>query len=319
MPALIKIIFSCCLLFFSCSFIGQNENIAKNWSTDLDLPKDFKNTLIDSYNPSMIQIRENVWLNTLDINPEIPKTIVFLHGDAGNLGYFKPQIEYLKNRYRLVIFERADCGQSKAKNYKFTYSNFAEDIVLLLEKLKVTEHVIIAHSRGQEIGAVYFSKNPKNLKGFIASGTKLFVKPSIENQQFAEKEIKDNNLKFKDLRLECFQQLMTYSDKIRNSLKVDKKIIEEVFKYSCGHWTQSVGILGGIDVDIDETIKKVPIPMMQIDGADYKQDVDRNQTMLKYYLKKELVLIKGARHVPHLETPEEFNKAVEIYLKEINF
>jgi pimeloyl-ACP methyl ester carboxylesterase len=59
--------------------------------------------------------------------------------------------------------------------------------------------------------------------------------------------------------------------------------------------------------------------MLQIDGAAYRTDRDRRETMQRFFRHGRLVLLEGVGHVPHLEASDEFNRQVERFLAEIGF
>lgn len=285
----------------------------------LNLPAGYKTPLEKEYSARFIQVRNNVWLNVIDINPSKNKALIFVHGDAGSFDYWLPQINFFKSRYRIIVYEREDCGKSITKNFQPAYSNSAEDIALMVRKLGIHPHVIIGHSRGQEIAAVYYSINPPELAGFVAEGTGICISPSSQTVKEALKEISRHRAGKIDLRLSCFNGLQKYKELFAKGMALPDDRITELMKYSCANWKPAPGIMGGTDIDISNKLKLISIPMLQIDGANYRKDRDRRQTMQKYYKNGRLHLVQNSGHVPHLEDSSEFNRLLSDFLKQIGF
>lgn len=113
-----------------CSTIHHKNTVFKPSHQPLSIPDDYKTLLENEYGTKMVRIRSGVWLNTVDINPSKEKTLIFIHGDSGSFDYWLPQINLFKNKYRIVAYERADCGKSITRDFNPTYSNSAENISL---------------------------------------------------------------------------------------------------------------------------------------------------------------------------------------------
>ena len=298
--------------------LAASKNIDKS-SPAIILPSGYKTPMEEQYTPKLIKIRNNVQLNTLDINSSAKKTLIFVHGDAGSFDYWLPQINFFKDKYRIIAYDRSDCGRSIIKNYDPTYSNSAEDIALLVESLKIGPHVVIGHSRGQEIASVYFAGNPPGLKGFIAEGTGIAISPSSTTFTEAKQRIAENAIEKHNLQLDCYWELESFSVIISSGMGISQNDALNLLKFGCSRWRPSVGIMGGIDTNIATRLKTISIPMLQIDGANYRKNRDRRVTMQQYYKNGRLFLVEEAGHVPHLETFALFNQKVVEFLKEIGF
>ncbi len=166
---------------------------------------------------------------------------------------------------------------------------------------------------------MYFATSPPCLKGFIAEGTGITVSPSSTTYVEAKQRLVDNKTGGQGLKLACYRELENFSGVVAGGMGISQENALNLLKFGCSRWHPAIGIMGGTDTDISTRIKSVPIPMLQIDGANYRKNRDRRVTMQQYYKNGRLFLVEGAGHVPHLETPTIFNQKVSEFLQEIGF
>lgn len=285
----------------------------------LRLPADYRTPLERVYGSKLVQVLPDTWLNVVDIGGEHPRTLVLVHGDAGSFDYWRPQIEYFKDRYRIVAYERAECGRSVGPAASLTYSASANHLTRLLHEVGVHSYVVIGHSKGQEIAAFHFATAAPGLVGLVAEGTAVSVSPDPAARSSAERAITRHSLGDEDLRLSCYAELNQRVRMFAAPMRVSPEGARDLLKYACGRWRPSAGIMGGPDVEIEEQLASVNLPMLQIDGDAYRQDRDRRQTMQRFFRNARLVTLVGVGHVPHLEAPDDFNHRVEQFLAEIGF
>lgn len=285
----------------------------------LQLPADYRTPLERTYGSRLVQVRPDTWLNVVDVGVEHPRALVFVHGDAGSFDYWGPQIEYFKARYRVLAFERAECGRSTGPVDAITYSRSADDITRLMSALGINSYVVIGHSRGQEVAAFHFAKAPRGLAGLVAEGTGVTVAPDPAGRVKVARAVELHLRREHDLRMDCYDELEPFVRRFAPAMRMTDGDALDLLKYSCGRWRPAVGILGGPDIDIRSQLAAVDLPMLQIDGAAYRVGRDRRETMQRFFRNGRLVMLDGVGHVAHLEAPAEFNHHVERFLTDIGF
>jgi len=85
---------------------------------------------------------------------------VLLHGNGENGEYFKHQIDYFSNNYRMIAVDTRGHGKSPRGNAPFTMEQFAEVIIL-------------GFSDGANIAMKYAIKYPERIKALILNGGNL--------------------------------------------------------------------------------------------------------------------------------------------------
>jgi pimeloyl-ACP methyl ester carboxylesterase len=76
------------------------------------------------------------------------RTIVFVHGWAGNLGLWREQIPMLAGNARLILIDLPGHGQSDKPQTAYTMDFFAGAILAVLRDTHVDKAVFIGHSMG---------------------------------------------------------------------------------------------------------------------------------------------------------------------------
>ena len=108
-----------------------------------------------------------VQMGYLDVKPEQPngRIAVLLHGKNFCAATWESQIRALTGAgYRVIAPDQIGfCKSSKPAAYQFTFRQLAENTHALLEKLGVTQPVIVGHSTGGMLAAHYALLYPKEV------------------------------------------------------------------------------------------------------------------------------------------------------------
>lgn len=108
-------------------------------------------------------------------------TIVFLHGLTADHHLFDKQVEHLKGKYNLIVW---DCPlHGKSRPYvNFSYNNAVEILYRILESENTKKVVLVGQSAGGYIAQYFANKYPESVIGFVGIGTtplgKVYYKKS---------------------------------------------------------------------------------------------------------------------------------------------
>lgn len=80
-------------------------------------------------------------------NPQGPP-VVLVHGYTDNARDWAPLTPYLAKRFRLIVIDLRGHGQSSKPECCYTRQDFAYDIKLLLDQLKIERADVVGHSLG---------------------------------------------------------------------------------------------------------------------------------------------------------------------------
>ncbi len=132
------------------------------------------------------------WL-TLPTTPELPKPpheghlainaasiyfaqfgegppLLLLHGGLANSNYWGHQVEQLAGNFTVTVMDTRGHGKSPVSSQKYGYALFAEDVVGLLNELKIPSTSIVGWSDGGIIGLQLAMTRPERVNKLFAFG-----------------------------------------------------------------------------------------------------------------------------------------------------
>ncbi len=127
-------------------------------------------------------------------SPELSKqTLVFIHGWLLSRHYWQPVIERLSPYYTCLSYDLRGFGESKPPDDagKHTLSAYAQDLIVLLEKLNIESAWLVGHSLGGTIALWAADGCPERVKGVICinSGGGIYLKEEFERFRNAGEQI----------------------------------------------------------------------------------------------------------------------------------
>jgi pimeloyl-ACP methyl ester carboxylesterase len=95
-------------------------------------------------------------------------TIVFVHGWACNLGFWREQISALADKARLILIDLPGHGQSDQPQANYTMDFFAEAVLAVLHDAKVEKAIFIGHSMGGAVIARIHHHAPEKIAALVS-------------------------------------------------------------------------------------------------------------------------------------------------------
>ena len=249
--------------------------------------------------------------------------IVFLHGWVGSSFCYSNQIDYFSRAYRVFVFDHKGHGKSdRPEDAAYTLPEFAEELNQALDKLIGEEKfVLIGHSMGGMISLIY-ATNPnfkKRLKGLILmSTTPKFENPGVQEYinliKKGELSLEPNPEDVNNILVPlCFNQkyIQTHEETI-------KKFVEEKLKNS--EYVASKTLINFVDhYNVEDKLAEIEVPTLILTGdEDIMVPPENSRSMHRKIKNSELkVFSPKIGHYIQFEALEEYNKAVENFLKKL--
>lgn len=102
--------------------------------------------------------------------------VVMLHGFLGNLAVWHlSMVPQLRREFRVTTYDLRGHGYSEVTPSGYTAENMAEDLLGLLDQLKIPKAVLIGHSFGADICLYFALKHPDRVSKVIAMEPGLAV------------------------------------------------------------------------------------------------------------------------------------------------
>jgi len=94
-------------------------------------------------------------------------TLVFVHGSYIDQTYWKSQVDFFKDDYKVVTFDLPGHGKSGKGRKYWSVEGFAGDVYAVIRRLNLKNVILIGHSLGGDINLIEVTSHPKNVIGFI--------------------------------------------------------------------------------------------------------------------------------------------------------
>lgn len=98
---------------------------------------------------------------------------ILLHGNGEDGSYFKNQIDYFSDKYRVIALDTRGHGRSPRGTAPFTIEQFSHDLYDFMADLEISNAVILGFSDGANIAMKFAMKYPDKVKALILNGGNL--------------------------------------------------------------------------------------------------------------------------------------------------
>src|SRR5690242_9164773 len=238
-------------------------------------------------------------------------TLFFIHGSFINKDYWQTQLYHFTPHYRVISPDLAGHGKSTSHGDDFTIQKFGETIAAMINKLKLTNVILIGHSIGGDIMLTTNEKIDQSIIGLIGIDYFKNAGSPLPNEVIAQI--------MNDLRNNFVNTNAAYAKNTLLTEKTNKSITERVVR-DFTLISPKVGIPMNEDLfhfpKKEETLLKKLTKKLHLVNVDYQPT---NEEILMNILKDNYKLknIKGSCHFPMLENPADLNDALEFFIEDI--
>ena len=244
----------------------------------------------------------------------IGTAILFIHGYLVNRFMWKPQIEDLKYRFRIIAPDLRGHGESSPVTGPYTMELLADDCAFLLEHLRVDQPIFVCGlSMGGYVAMAFARKYSHKLAGLILTSTRCGVdSPETRlNREKTAEMVKQEGLSTAiDPLLAKLMAPQNYQTK--DFLVAEIRQMMEKTSINGVH-----GSLFGMRnrPDSREFLKTFKKPALIIHGGcDQLAPLLEAELTKSYLPQASLKIILEAGHLPNLEQPQIFNKLIKNFM-----
>lgn len=211
---------------------------------------------------------------------------ILLHGNGGDGSYFKNQIEYFSDCYKMIAVDTRGHGKSPRGTKEFTIAQFATDLNDLMTELEIPKAIILGFSDGANIAMKFAVKYPDKVKALILNGGNLNTKGVKPTSQIPI-----------EIGYRIAKRFAEKSEKAKQNTKLLNLMVNEP------------------NISPDE-LSKISAPTLVIAGTKDMIKTSHTREIAKNIPNARLSIIKG-NHFIASKKPEKFNKEVEKFLQTV--
>lgn len=243
-------------------------------------------------------------------------SIVLLHGYPFNRTMWRDQLDDLKRHHRLIIPDLRGHGESAVTDAPATMQNMAGDVASLLETLNISRATVAGLSMGGYVALAFYRLFPLRVRSLVLIDTRAqsdTEEAKQNREQQAEKALREGMDAIADALL---PKLLT-TDTVAKRPEVVKRLREMMLKTDP---KGAAAALRGMAQRKDQTsfLSRIIAPALVIVGSeDAITPVADAELMHREIGGSRLRIIEGAGHVSNMEQPEEFNRALLKFVRDV--
>jgi len=236
--------------------------------------------------------------------------LVLVHGFLGSSDMWRPQINFFKNNFRVIVPALPGFGNSSAIKSCKSIECMAKAILDLLENKKIKNFNLLGHSMGGMIIQEMVKIADKNILKLICYGTgpRGNMPGRFETIDQSREKLMINGLK--DTAYRIAKTWFIEEEKAKYFY-----LCEEAGKQTSIDAMDN-GLIAMKNWDGVKNLQNIKNETLIVWGdQDKAYNFNQVKTMNDNIPNSDLKIIKGCSHNVHLEKPDEFNKIVAEFLK----
>ena len=237
--------------------------------------------------------------------------LILLHGLTANGACWTAVAHVIGGDYDVIMPDARGHGKSSVPNYGYRYEDFANDVVGLIEALRLPPPILIGHSMGGMTAAIVASRNPKLLRCVILADP-TFLSPEVQ-REIRDSDVADQHRRYLTMSLEdvVAEERVRHPDRPLETIEL---IARARLQTNMG----AFDILKPPNPDYMQVVSAIEVPTLLVIGGSagvVSPDVAADLHRLNPRLQVEQIPEVG--HGLHYDQPERFAVVVKSFLRSI--
>jgi 3-oxoadipate enol-lactonase len=242
--------------------------------------------------------------------------LVFIHAFPLSKTMWQPQVDTLKDTYRVITIDLGGHGESDTVLWNDSLDGYAKNIIHLLDHLGIVQAVFVGLSMGGYTLFSIYRNYADRVKAMVLADTRAQAdteEGKAGRQSMAEVAFKDGASAIADIMLPKLLAASTIEHRPEMVQQVREMILQ----------TPTAGIVVDLVAmaarpDSSDLLSTITCPTLVIVGEDDQATpIAESQYMAQRIPGATLVTIPQAGHLSNFEQPEAFNRAIDSFLKNI--
>jgi pimeloyl-ACP methyl ester carboxylesterase len=248
-------------------------------------------------------------------NADNDNTLMFIHGVASNLNYFKPNADHFKKDYRVISVSLRGHGKSSRPENEcleeYTVTKLANDIIDLVKELEIESFHYIGHSMGGILGYELLGRYPEYFRSLTACGSPAEIKIPLWLAQAGTSPLTALPDSFISAGARAFVPYLSGRSDFSKRFIRDE-IVPYINPVSARYCMMNLSNISYLDI-----LERSDKPVFLIHGKYDIHNMNLKTTIkaIKGRKNTSYAKLEKAGHNANLDFPEEFNNLLERFLK----
>jgi len=263
-----------------------------------------------------MRIKANgIWMNYELSGKKGASAVVLSHSLSCSLLMWNPQMEALNPHFQVLRYDTRGHGATDAPSGSYTLELLAEDVIGLLDALRMDRVHFVGLSMGGMIGQGLVLNHPHRLKSLVLCDTASIV--PAEAQPVWQERLEKVCAKGMEAIFEETLERWFTPPFLRQSPPMVKLIQKQILA------TSAAGYIGCVEatrrLNYLDRISGIKIPSLIMVGEDDPgTPISASEAMYERITGSKLVILPSARHLSNVEQAEAFNAALLKFLRLAN-
>ena len=234
--------------------------------------------------------------------------IVFIHGVGLTYEIWQPQLDFFKD-YSNLSYDILGHGKSSLTKQNISFDDFSEQLVDLIDELKIEKIHLVGFSIGSLIARNFATKYSKRLQSLILLGS--IYKRSEQQQKIVNERF---NQAKKELKLSRQELKRWFTDKyLENNPNTYEKISSILSENNMANFLKVYELF--VRHKNDENFEKIQTKTLVMTGEhDIGSTIEMSQQLSNIIKGSELKIIKDGKHLCGIECADEVNLAIKNFV-----
>ncbi|HLL55454.1 MAG TPA: alpha/beta hydrolase [Myxococcaceae bacterium] len=256
-----------------------------------------------------------------------PRALVLIHG----LGSYSPvwtrNLDALAGAGRVIALDLPGYGKSQKANYRYSMEFFARAVDRLIERLGLTDVVLVGHSMGSQIAMTHALLFPGKAKALVLAAPAGFERFKPGEGRWLAEAVSKLAVKFTPPEAIYSNLAANFQDMPKEAgfMAEDRIRVIGGADFDAYAYANSRSVAAMINGPVADRLPQIAVPVLVVfgegdrlipnpilHGGSTRQVAESGVSRLP---KGKLVMIPGAGHMLQFEKPEAFNQAVLEFLR----
>ena len=236
--------------------------------------------------------------------------IVFVHGWANNSSVWNEQMDHFSKKYKVIAIDLGGHGQSGDDRKAWTMSSFGEDVIAVINHLKLEKVILVGFSMGGSVVIEAAKKAPEKIGGLV-------LVDNLHNieMKYSEEMIKITDSIFSDLLANPTNKKLIGLGFYKNN--PDKSFERVMAMFKDGRrpgWDGSFQeMFKWINEDLTKSLSEIHSRVISINSNSQPTNMEAFQ---KYIPSYKAHVMPDVGHLVFWDAPGEFNNLLEQSIQE---
>jgi len=229
--------------------------------------------------------------------------LVFVHGWTCDRTFWRQQVDEFSRTHRVVTIDLAGHGESGRNRAVWSMGAFGEDVVAVIEALKLKDVVLIGHSMGGPVIAEAASRIPDRVRGIVGVDTwqNLSVERSPEQ---ISRELSGFRADYSAAVRPYVARMFVSTTDSTLARWITERMLRTPPEIAIG---AAEGVLHWNRAEATSAFGRIHVPVVTINADLFRTNIEASRSVVPSL---EVKTLPGLGHFVMLEAPARFNAAL---------